>query len=832
MIRLLGRRGRPDRTIGSAGGSRHMAPAPEPPPPGKFVEDLVGELGRGQEALIPILQAIQKRYRYLPEEALHRICELTDITPTDLMGAATFYSQFRLEPVGRHIVSVCHGTACHVKGSELVDDGLRRYLRLGEGQDTDRDGVFTVKRVACVGCCTLAPVIQIDGLTYGHMSSETVGKALEDYLSLERRGEVPSATSDTYGGNMGEVRLALDSCCIAGGTMRVRDAVAKAIADVGAPAVVRGISCSGLCHQIPLVEVAVPGRPIVTYARFDPADAEGLVRRHFRPTRFSDRLRATATTLLDGLLADDARQPLTRYALDTRDPMLCAYLGPQKRIAMEHAGEYPPLDLEAYASRGGFSALRRCVAAMTPEQVIGEVKRSGLRGRGGAGFPTGLKWEKVRAAGGTPKYVICNGDEGDPGAFMDRMLLESFPFRVLEGIAIAAYAVGAEEGVLYIRAEYPYAVERIRRAIAMCEERGLFHLGSDGRPAKSTTSDGHGSFRLRLRVMEGAGAFVCGEETALIASIEGRRGVPTLRPPYPSESGLWGKPTSINNVETYALVPWILRNGAEAFAAIGTENSKGTKVFALAGKVRRGGLIEVPMGVTIRTIVEDIGGGVPEGSHFKAVQIGGPSGGCLPASLADTPVDYDALRSVGTIMGSGGMVVLDDRTCMVDIARYFLAFTQAESCGKCTFCRLGTKRMLEILERMCTGRGRRGDIEKLEELSRMVQQGSLCGLGQTAPNPVLTGIRYFREEYEAHLDGKCPAGACKELIRYEITEDCIGCTLCAQQCPVDAIALRPFARHVIADEKCTRCDTCRKQCPEDAIVILSGGERVVTGRRG
>jgi NADH-quinone oxidoreductase subunit F len=518
-----------------------------------------------------------------------------------------------------------------------------------------------------------------------------------------------------------------------------------------------------------------------------------------------------ASGWLDRIAADETWEPVTRYAVDMRDAPICAYLGPQKRIAMEHAGETPPLDLDAYIERGGFAALRTCLTEMTPDAVIAEVKASGLRGRGGAGFPTAIKWEKVRAAGGSPKYVICNGDEGDPGAFMDRMLLESFPFRVLEGIAIAAYAVGAEEGVLYVRAEYPYAVRRIREALSLCERRGFLGEGILGTGAK-----------LHLRLLEGAGAFVCGEETALIASIEGRRGVPTLRPPYPSESGLWGKPTSINNVETYALVPWILRNGAARFAALGTESSKGTKVFALAGKVRRGGLIEVPMGVTIRQIVEEIGGGVPDGATFKAVQIGGPSGGCLPASLADTPVDYSALAQAGAIMGSGGMVVLDDRTCMVDIARYFLAFTQHESCGKCTFCRLGTKRLLEVLDRMCAGQGRKADLVTLEDLSGQVKQGSLCGLGQTAPNPVLTGLRYFRDEYEAHIAGTCPAGACKALSRYHITDDCIGCTICAQQCPVDAIPVRPFAKHTINDDLCTRCDACRIGCPEGAIEIRSG----------
>jgi NADH:ubiquinone oxidoreductase subunit F (NADH-binding) len=391
---------------------------------------------------------------------------------------------------------------------------------------------------------------------------------------------------------------------------------------------------------------------------------------------------------------------------------------------------------------------------------------------------------------------------------MDRMLLESYPYRIIEGMVIAAYATGASEGYFYIRAEYPLAVKRIREALGRLEQRKLLGeniLGS--------------GMSLRLRIMEGAGAFVCGEETALMASIEGRRGMPRLRPPYPADHGLWGKPTLINNVETYSLVPWIIRNGAEAFAEIGTENSKGTKVFALAGKVLRGGLIEVPMGLTIKRVVEQIGGGAAGDHKFKAVQIGGPSGGCVPAELGDTPIDYEALTEVGAIMGSGGLVVLDDADCMVDIARYFLEFTQDQSCGRCTFCRVGTRVMLEILEGLCEGRGAKGDIERLEQLAHQIRDASLCALGGTAPNPVLSTIRYFREEYEAHIAGRCPAGICKALVTYSITDDCIGCTRCAQHCPADAIEAMPYQQHEIDTEKCVRCGTCRNVCPVDAVKV-------------
>jgi NADH-quinone oxidoreductase subunit F len=567
-----------------------------------------------------------------------------------------------------------------------------------------------------------------------------------------------------------EFRIGLGSCGVASGAEPVRDALQQAVRKAGARAVVKSVGCNGMCYREPLVEVVTAdGR--ITYGNVTVAMAKQIVRKHSRQ----------------------------RHLTPTLEPS-----GKQHRIVLENCGEIDPLRIDDYLARDGYRALAACRADLTPDEVIAAIAAAGLRGRGGAGFPTARKWALGRAQSDPVKYVICNGDEGDPGAFMDRLVLESDPHRVLEGLAIAAYAIGAAEGFLYIRAEYPLAVERVRAAIRQAEQRGL--LGS-----------------LRLEVREGAGAFVCGEETALIQSLEGKRGMPKLRPPYPVERGFRGKPTIINNVETLACVPWIIRHGAAAFAALGTPTSRGTKVFSLAGKINRGGLIEVPMGIAIREVVEDIGGGIRNGRQFKAVQLGGPSGGCIPARLADTPIDYEALAQTGAIMGSGGLVVLDDRDCMVDIARFFLKFTQAESCGKCTFCRIGTKRMLEILERLCAGQGRPDDLEKLEILADYVSRGSLCGLGQTAPNPVLTTLRYFRDEYEAHLnERRCPAGRCPALIRYRVTDNCIGCTLCAQACPVGAIAYRPYEKHVVDDTLCTRCDMCRQACQDAAIEVISG----------
>jgi NADH-quinone oxidoreductase subunit F len=779
------------------------------------VDAIVAEIGGQQSDLIPLLLAIQKKFNYLPEEALRRISEITDISPASIEGVSTFYAHFRRKPAGQHTIKVCVGTACHVKDAHDVFGAFRDKLGLQGDEDTDKQRLFTVNKVACIGCCMLAPAVQIDDITYGFVDQQKVGDVMRDFLESEKQTVNEEEPATGRNGHRGEVRICLCSSCLAAGSGAVFHQFQTQAKDLHLNVRIKAVGCLGISFEAPLVEVATGDAHTFRYGKTKVGDVHAILTRHFKPTGIGPQVRAAVSNLLDKLYTVEGRQPgaaaVTRYQIDVRDEPIAAYTAHQKPIAMEHAGLMHPLDLDDYLKHDGFQALKRAYTQMLPEEVVGEIVKSGLRGRGGGGFPTGKKWTFVREAKGDIKYIICNGDEGDPGAFMDRMILESFPFRVLEGMAIGAHAIGAKEGVLYIRHEYPLASKRITRAIQMLTERG--YLGDNIMGTGES---------LHLRVVEGAGAFVCGEETALIKSVMGERGMPVLRPPFPAQSGLWGKPTLINNVETFALVPWIIRNGADKFASMGTATSKGTKTFAMAGKIRRGGLVEVPMGMTLRQIIEEIGGGIEHDKKLKAVQIGGPSGGCMPASLADTPVDYESLQSAGAMMGSGGLIVLDEDDCMVDIARYFLSFTQQESCGKCTFCRLGTKRMLEILTILCEGKGAKGDLEKLEVLSQQVQAGSICGLGRTAPNPVLTTLRYFREEYEAHLQGYCPARKCKALIRYRITDDCIGCTRCATPCPVDAIPITPYRVHTIDQDLCTKCDNCRVVCPVDAVVIDTG----------
>ncbi|HOJ05269.1 MAG TPA: NADH-quinone oxidoreductase subunit NuoF [Bacteroidota bacterium] len=582
---------------------------------------------------------------------------------------------------------------------------------------------------------------------------------------------------------MKTVLVGLGTCGISAGGEKVYKALQDELKEHPGAFELKETGCIGMCYREPLVEIHDNGGKHL-YAEVTPERVGRIVEEDI-----------LGNTTVEEWLA-------------TADPKEQEFFDNQVRIVLRNSGIIDPGSIEEYIARDGYKALRKVLEGMTPEDVIRDVLASGLRGRGGGGFPTGKKWEFTRASKGDKKYIICNADEGDPGAFMDRSVLESDPHSVLEGMMIAAYAIGADEAYIYCRAEYPKAIARLRQAISQAQKRNLLGdniLGS--------------GFNFIIRIKEGAGAFVCGEETALIASIEGRRGMPRFRPPFPAESGLWGKPTSINNVETFANVPWIILNGGEAFAAYGTANSKGTKVFAMAGKVRRTGLVEVPMGITIRDIIFKVCGGIIDDKEFKAVQMGGPSGGCIPAHMCDIGVDYQEVNKTGAIMGSGGLIVMDETTCMVDVARYFLTFTQAESCGKCTFCRIGTKRMLEILERITDGQGTMQDLDNLQELALQVGAASLCGLGQTAPNPVLTTLKYFRDEYEAHiLHKKCPAHVCAPLLTYTINEQCTGCTLCARACPTAAIAGENKQLHSIDQDLCIKCGKCFTVCRFDAVL--------------
>lgn len=587
--------------------------------------------------------------------------------------------------------------------------------------------------------------------------------------------------------NKAKVIVGLGSCGIAAGANKVYSRLLE-IGKENPDMFESGkTSCIGMCFREPLVEIT-DSTGTYLYGDVDAKIMDEIFESHIKNGR-----------------------PVKDYIVHsgTVGGSEQKFIDDQVKIVLRNCGMMDPESIEEYEKRDGYKALKKIMSEKISEDVvIKTVLDSGLRGRGGGGFPTGLKWKFAKGYSSDEKYVICNADEGDPGAFMDRSVLEGDPHSVIEGMIIAAYAINATGGVIYCRAEYPLAVKRLNLALDQARKKnylGKNILGKEG-------------FNFDLYVKEGAGAFVCGEETALIASVEGKRGMPNKRPPFPAESGLWGKPTNINNVETYGNISWIILNGAEKYASLGTEKSKGTKVFALAGKIRNSGLVEVPMGITINDVIFKLGGGIKDGKKFKAVQMGGPSGGCIPAELGDTIVDYDSVNATGAIMGSGGMVVMDETTCMVDVAKFFLHFTQEESCGKCTFCRIGTKRMLEILQRITDGKGEEGDIEKLQELAAQIKDSSLCGLGQTAPNPVLTTIKYFRNEYEAHIkEKKCPAKSCKQLITYMINDNCIGCTVCSRVCPTKAITGERKQKHLIDQDKCIKCGACYDACKFKSI---------------
>ncbi len=582
---------------------------------------------------------------------------------------------------------------------------------------------------------------------------------------------------------MKKIIVGLGTCGISAGGEKVFRAFQEELKDNPGAFELAETGCIGMCYREVMVEVTDGNGGGHTYGEITPERVGQIVQEDV----LGD------TVIEDWLVIGEGREP--------------GFFENQERIVLRNCGLIDPGSIEQYIETGGYSAFKKSLSEMKPEEVIEQVEKSGLRGRGGGGFPTGLKWKFTRGAESDKKYIICNADEGDPGAFMDRSILESDPHSVLEGMLIAGYAIGADEAYIYCRAEYPKAISRLRQAISQAMQKGLL-----GKNIQDT------GFDFKIKIKEGAGAFVCGEETALIESIHGHRGMPRFRPPFPAQSGLWGKPTNINNVETFANIPWIIQNGGDAFAKHGTEESKGTKVFAMAGKVRRTGLIEVPMGLTINSIIFDVCGGIIDDKKFKGVQMGGPSGGCIPAEMCDIPVDYQQINQTGAIMGSGGMIVMDETTCMVDVAKFFLTFTQSESCGKCTFCRIGTKRMLEILERITVGEGTMEDLDNLEELAEQIKSASLCGLGQTAPNPVITTLKYFREEYVAHIvDKQCPAHVCQTLLTYTINEECTGCTVCARACPTVAITGEKKGMHVVDQELCIKCGKCFTVCRFDAV---------------
>jgi len=776
----------------------------------KTLFNIINETGRKKESVIPILHAVQKKWGYLPENVLKRICELTDITQGQIIGVSSFYSDFRFYPAGQHIIKVCIGTACHVKGAESVYTAFKQYLKIPDEDDTDNKKKFTVQKVACLGCCMIAPAVQIDRLIYGFLNPRRVRGVVKDFITTAHLTE--NQIENNFFGDkkyiLGEIRLCTCSSCRAVGALEVYSKFTKQIQAEKLPVHVKVVGCTGRAFEAPLVEVLLSSNRAFRYPKFRLQDVHRIISEHFSYKKAIKLFSNKVYNIFENILTGSRQVPITRYLVEHDKEYEFKYLNGQVRIATEKAGMIDPLDISSYIKAGGFMALKSCLNNKDPDKIINILKSSGLKGRGGSGYPTFLKWSYVLSAKAERKYVICNGDEGDPGAFMDRMLLESFPFRIIEGIIIAGITCGANTGYIYLRSEYMLAIERIKIAIKKSYEKGF--LG------KNIMRSG---ISFDINVFIGAGSFVCGEETALIASIEGRRSMPRIRPPYPSEKGLWKMPTLVNNVETFALIPWIIINSPSSFSEYGTTSSKGTKIFALAGKISKSGLIEVPLGITLRQIVETVGGGIEGGKQLKAIQIGGPSGGCIPAALADIPVDYTVLTQKGAMMGSGGMVVLDETDCMVDIARYFISFTQKESCGKCTYCRIGTKRLLEILNRIVDGKGKNGDIKELEQVSIMVKERSLCGLGKSAPNPILSTLMYFREEYEEHINGTCAAGKCKGLIIYRVTDLCICCTKCAQVCPAHAIEIKPHQKQKIETEKCIRCDTCRIVCPQKAIII-------------
>jgi len=779
------------------------------------VEEILGRYPAEPASLIMVLQDLQAELRHVPDAAVDIVAEALDVPRSRVHSAVSFYKAFSTTPRGKHSIDVCMGTACHVRGAGRLVDQLADELQVAPGGTTG-DGEVTLDTVHCVGACALGPVVVLDGAFHGEMKPQKLSRAVRSCCESEpaaaaaativerevRHVADPAALAAwredlRRGGDTDTavVSICAGSGCRALGAEALATAFETAIAERGASDAVRiqRNGCHGFCERGLICIVRPEG---IFYQNVKPADADEIV-----------------GAILDGgepvarlLHADPATGEPVVHEKD-----IPFYAG-QTRSLMRRNAVIDPLSIDDYVATGGYAALAEVLDGMSPENIIDEVKRAGLRGRGGGGFQAARKWASARKVPAERKYVLCNADEGDPGAFMDCSLLEGNPHSVIEGMIIGAYAIAGgtshAEGYVYVRAEYPVAVEHLDVALDQARRAGL--LGAD--------ILGSG-FDYDIRISRGGGSFVCGESTALMKSIEGEIGEPRAKYVHTSTSGLWDSPTVLNNVETWANVPLILGEGAEAFAEVGTEGSKGTKIFSLVGKVVNTGLVEVPMGMTLREIVFGIGGGIRDGRRFKAVQTGGPSGGCVPESMLDIPVDFDELARAGSMMGSGGMIVMDEGTCMVDVARYFTRFLAEESCGKCAACRLGLEQMLAVLDRICAGEGVPGDIPTLEKLFDVLDDGSLCGLGKSAANPVRSTLKHFRDEYEAHIaDKRCPAGVCRELIVFEITDACNGCGACVKVCPADAVTGEKKGRHAIDVEACTSCGLCQAACPEDAII--------------
>ncbi|HOX24239.1 MAG TPA: NAD(P)H-dependent oxidoreductase subunit E [Candidatus Krumholzibacteria bacterium] len=781
---------------------------------------------RDPDYVIEMMQDVQEEFRHIPKPAIDHLNRLTGVPKAYLYHIATFYKAFSLEPKGETTIQVCLGTACHVKGGANLLASLERILDVKAG-GTTKDNKYTLDAVACLGACSIAPVVKIGDEVHGNVKAKDLEKLLRqagkgkparrDHDRAAAAAEAPAATG-ACACDLGAIRereraktaaykgmlmVCTGTGCVAAKGFDVRDRLRELLREnqLDRDYLVVPTGCNGFCAVGPIVVVQPEG---TFYQMVQEADLQEIIDTHLKGGRPVERLLH--------------RDPLSGKINPTMRDI--AFFSKQQLIALRNKGLIDPENIDHYIARGGYEALARTLAAKSGDDVIREVIRSGLRGRGGGGFPAGLKWESGRKAARERQaeiFVVCNADEGDPGAFMDRSIIETDPHTVIEGMLIGAFAVGARQGFIYIRKEYPLALERLQKALAQARERGLLGEKILGR-----------DFAFDIRVHRGAGAFVCGESSALMASMSGRAGEPRAKYVHNVEYGYRDQPTVLNNVETWANIPVIMDRGAEWFAAIGTgdvsrdpwRGSSGTKVFSLVGNIRNTGLVEVPMGITLREIIEDVGGGIPDGRKFKAVQTGGPSGGCLPASLLDMPVDFDSLTAAGSMMGSGGMIVMNDRTCMVDVARYFIDFLMDESCGKCTPCREGLKALSDTLNRICRGEGKESDLDLLAEVSATVAETSLCQLGGSAPNPVLSTLKYFREEYLEHIrDRRCRAGVCKPLIAYTILDTCTGCLACVKPCPTGAISGVKKQVHVIDQDLCIKCGICHEVCKFDAVEV-------------